>query len=103
MPKFLREDVDAIHALLTVTLEKSDYADKFNTELATYKKQAQLKGFRKVNLKAGESTVVSFEITPESRSFFRADNTWGEEPGDFEVFAGHDSHADLKCGFKVVK
>ncbi|MDZ4681825.1 MAG: trigger factor [Saprospiraceae bacterium] len=47
MPKFLREDVDAIHALLTVTLEKSDYADKFNTELATYKKQAQLKGFRK--------------------------------------------------------
>lgn len=63
----------------------------------------ELKGFRKVNLKAGESTVVSFEITPESRSFFRADNTWGEEPGDFEVFAGHDSHADLKCGFKVVK
>jgi len=47
MPKFLREDVDAINALLTVTLEKSDYADKFNTELATYKKQAQLKGFRK--------------------------------------------------------
>lgn len=47
MPKFLREDVDAIHANLTVTLEKSDYADKFNTELAAYKKQAQLKGFRK--------------------------------------------------------
>ena len=63
----------------------------------------ELKGFKKVNLKAGESTVVSFEITPESRSFFRADNIWGEEPGDFEVFAGHDSHATLKCGFKVVK
>ena len=63
----------------------------------------ELKGFKKVNLKAGESKVVSFEITPESRSFFRADNKWGEEPGDFEVFAGHDSHATLKCGFKVVK
>lgn len=47
MPKFVREDVDAINAVLTVTLEKSDYADKFNSELATYKKQAQLKGFRK--------------------------------------------------------
>ncbi len=33
--------------LLTVTLEKPDYADKFNAEMANYKKNAQLKGFRK--------------------------------------------------------
>ena len=63
----------------------------------------ELKGFKKIYLEAGASAVVTFEITPESRSFFRADKQWGEEPGDFEVFAGHDSHANLKCGFKVVE
>lgn len=63
----------------------------------------ELKGFKKIYLEAGASAVVTFEITPESRSFFRADKQWGEEPGDFEVFAGHDSHASLKCGFKVVE
>ena len=63
----------------------------------------ELKGFKKIYLEAGASAVVTFEITPESRSFFRADKQWGEEPGDFEVFAGHDSHARLKCGFKVVE
>ena len=56
----------------------------------------ELKGFKKIYLEAGASAVVTFEITPESRSFFRADKQWGEEPGDFEVFAGHDSHASLK-------
>lgn len=63
----------------------------------------ELKGFKKIYLEAGASAVVTFEITPESRSFFRADKQWGEEPGDFEVFAGHDSNASLKCGFKVVE
>lgn len=65
--------------------------------------ERELKGFSKIALKAGETKTVEFEITPESRSFFRADNVWGEEAGDFEVFIGHDSHASLKGGFKVVK
>lgn len=47
MPKFSRADKDAVNAVITVTLEKSDYESKFNAELAKYKKQAQLKGFRK--------------------------------------------------------
>lgn len=61
----------------------------------------ELKGFQKIFLKAGESKTVDFEITSESRSFFRADNTWGEEPGDFKVFIGHSSKADLACDFTV--
>ena len=65
--------------------------------------ERELKGFSKIALKAGETKEVEFEITPESRSFFRADNVWGEEAGDFEIFIGHDSHASLKGGFKVVK
>ncbi len=61
----------------------------------------ELKGFQKIFLKAGESKTVDFEITSEARSFFRADNTWGEEPGDFKVFVGHSSKADLAGDFTV--
>ena len=63
----------------------------------------ELKGFEKIALKAGESKTVEFELTPESRSFFRADNRWGEEAGDFEVFVGHDSNAKLCGKFTVTK
>ena len=63
----------------------------------------ELKGFKKIFLKAGESATVDFDITPESRSFFRADKTWGEEAGDFDVFIGHDSHASLKGIFTIAK
>lgn len=63
----------------------------------------ELKGFKKISLKAGESATVDFDITPESRSFFRADKTWGEEAGDFDVFIGHDSHASLKGMFTIAK
>lgn len=63
----------------------------------------ELKGFRKVFLKAGDSAIVDFEITQESRSFFRADNKWGEETGDFDVFVGHDSHASLAGKFTITE
>ena len=63
----------------------------------------ELKGFKKISLKTGESATVDFDITPESRSFFRADKTWGEEAGDFDVFIGHDSHASLKGIFTIAK
>lgn len=61
----------------------------------------ELKGFRRTELAAGESAVVEFEITPELRSFCRADDSWGEEAGDFDVFVGHSSKADLKASFTV--
>ena len=47
MPQVVREDVDNLNAVLTVTVAKSDYESKFNEQLAKYKQQAHLKGFRK--------------------------------------------------------
>ncbi|MCB0586072.1 MAG: trigger factor [Phaeodactylibacter sp.] len=47
MPKVVREDIDNLNAVLTVTLEKKDYEPKFNSELSKYRKQAHMKGFRK--------------------------------------------------------
>lgn len=47
MPKVEQENIDNLNAVLTVTLEKSDYEPKFKTELNKYRKQANMKGFRK--------------------------------------------------------
>ncbi|GJM32158.1 MAG: trigger factor [Saprospiraceae bacterium] len=47
MPKVVREDVDNLNSVLTVTLEKKDYEPKYVSELDKYRKQAQMKGFRK--------------------------------------------------------
>lgn len=61
----------------------------------------ELKGFRKVSLKAGESKVVEFTIQPEDMAFCRADMKFAQEPGDFHVWIGHDSNADLQGSFTV--
>ncbi len=45
----------------------------------------RLKGFSKVNLKAGESTVVTFIIHPKDLAFVNAKNEWLTEAGDFTV------------------
>jgi beta-glucosidase len=55
----------------------------------------ELKGFQKISLKAGESRVVTFTLTPDDLAFYRADMTWGSEPGTFDLFIGGNS-ADVK-------
>lgn len=59
----------------------------------------ELKGFRKIELAAGESREVSFELTPQDLAFWRADLTFGAEPGEFDVFVGGDATAALTASF----
>ncbi len=56
----------------------------------------ELKGFRKVRLEPGESTTVTFDITPSLLSFYDVNMNYVVEPGDFEIMAGNSSRdADL--------
>lgn len=45
--QIVRKETDPLHLTLELTLEPSDYAPKFESEIKKYKNQAQLKGFRK--------------------------------------------------------
>ena len=45
----------------------------------------ELKGFKRVDLKAGESKCVEFEVTPEMLQIWSARDRWEVEPGDFTV------------------
>lgn len=62
----------------------------------------ELKGFEKIFLKAGESKMVSFKITPEMLKFYNYDLQYVFEPGDFDVFVGGNSR-DAKSARFVLK
>lgn len=55
----------------------------------------ELKGFQKITLKPGESTIISFTITPETLKFYNYDLKYVWEPGEFEVMIGGNSR-DVK-------
>lgn len=50
-----------------------------------------LKGFQRISLKPGESTVVSFEILPEHLSLWNREMKRVVEPGEFKIMAGSSS------------
>jgi len=51
----------------------------------------ELKGFQKVELKPGESKVVTFAITPEHLKFYNYDLQYDWEPGEFQIMIGTNS------------
>lgn len=57
----------------------------------------ELKGFQKIELKAGESKTVSFHITPNDLKFYNYDLKYDWEPGEFEIMIGTNSR-DVKSG-----
>ncbi|HMI77394.1 MAG TPA: beta-glucosidase BglX [Ferruginibacter sp.] len=63
----------------------------------------ELKGFQKIELKAGESKNVSFNITPEDLKFYNYDLKYDWEPGDFEIMIGTNSRDVKKVQVNWVK
>ncbi|HSN62328.1 MAG TPA: beta-glucosidase BglX [Ferruginibacter sp.] len=55
----------------------------------------ELKGFQKIEIKAGESKKISFPITPADLKFYNYDLKYDWEPGEFEIQIGGNSR-DVK-------
>ena len=55
----------------------------------------ELKGFNKIELAAGESKNVSFDITADMLKFYNSDLKFDWEAGDFEIMVGPNSR-DVK-------
>jgi beta-glucosidase len=51
----------------------------------------ELKGFKKVNIKAGESAAVELDILPEHLAFTDINKKYTIEPGEFEIMVGNSS------------
>lgn len=60
----------------------------------------ELKGFQKINLKAGETKTIDFTILPEQLAFWNADMVKRTEAGDFQVWISKDSQSGKAVTFK---
>jgi beta-glucosidase len=63
----------------------------------------ELKGFKKVLLKKGESKTVEFVISASDLRFYNDKLQYVYEPGDFKVFVGGSSDNVKEADFKLVK
>ena len=63
----------------------------------------ELKGFRKIFLKAGESQRLSFVITPGQLKFYNADLDFVTEPGNYRLYIGGNSRDVKEVGFTLIK
>jgi beta-glucosidase len=57
----------------------------------------ELKGFQKIELKAGETKTVKFSITVNDLKFYNYDLKYDWEPGEFSIMIGGNSR-DVKSG-----
>ncbi|MFD1187014.1 beta-glucosidase BglX [Pontibacter rugosus] len=62
----------------------------------------ELKKFQKLHFKPGEKKTVTFAINADDLAFWRADLTYGFEPGDFKVFVGPNSRDTQEAAFTLV-
>lgn len=63
----------------------------------------ELKGFRRVTLKAGESEVLEFAISTDELAFYNNEEELLLEPGKFELYVGGSSIAPKVGEFEVIK
>ncbi|MFT7052277.1 MAG: beta-glucosidase [Psychroserpens sp.] len=61
----------------------------------------ELKGFELVLLKKGETKTLEFVLTKKELGFYNNNGDFIIEPGDFEVYVGGSSDANLKSEFTL--
>ncbi|CAD0003911.1 glycoside hydrolase family 3 N-terminal domain-containing protein [Flavobacterium chungangense] len=62
-----------------------------------------LRGFKRLNIKKGDTTTVEFILTPDELGLYNREMKFVVEPGDFEVMVGGNSTNLLRLNFKVIK
>lgn len=62
----------------------------------------ELKGFKKIELEANESTIVEFIITEEDLRFFTKDMHFSSEAGKFKLFIGTNSKDVKEVTFEYI-
>jgi beta-glucosidase len=62
----------------------------------------ELRRFRRVHLRPGESTTVSFTLTPESLALWNEEMKRVVEPGAFDILVGTSSAKTQAAQLRVI-
>ena len=108
----LSADEIAMDQALTVTARVSNTGDMAAEEVvqlyvrdlvgSVTRPVRELKGFSKIHLEPGQSQLVSFELSADDLKFFGREMKAVVEPGDFQVWVGGSSKAELGAGFQLI-
>lgn len=63
----------------------------------------ELKGFQKIELKAGETKKVEFSISEKDLAFYHQDMSFYAEPGAFKVYVGTNASDVLETQFELLE
>ncbi|HYK89892.1 MAG TPA: glycoside hydrolase family 3 N-terminal domain-containing protein [Acidobacteriota bacterium] len=63
----------------------------------------ELRGFRRIHLKAGEKQTAEFNLTTDDLAFYNDRNQLVTEPGAFHIWIAPDSASGLRGEFEVIK
>ena len=63
----------------------------------------ELKGFKKIFIKKGETKLVSFKLSVEDLKFYNSSLDFVAELGKFQVFVGTDSNTEMMKEFNLIK
>lgn len=63
----------------------------------------ELKAFRRQELAPGESVQVEFRLSVNELAYYHRDGSFQAEPGDFDIWVGGDSRADLHTSLRLLK
>ena len=64
--------------------------------------KGKLKGFQRVHLHPSELKTVRFKLNTSDLSFYNRRMEFVAEEGEFEVWIGGDSNANLKSSFRLI-
>ena len=62
----------------------------------------ELKGFKRVHLKPGETQTVQFKLTPAELGYYNLEMAWVVEPGTFQIMVGPNSVETTRVALQVV-
>ncbi len=62
----------------------------------------ELKGFKRVFLKAGKNQTVTFELTSRELSYYNRESKEVVDPGEYGVMVGTNSSQGLKASFELI-
>lgn len=94
---------------VTVSVNLQNTGDRAGTEVAQLyvrdlvgsvtRPVKELKGFKRVELAAGETVRLDFELGAKDLAFYTKRGKWEAEPGEFEVFVGGSSTVEQSAKF----
>jgi beta-glucosidase len=111
--RFSYSDIKAVAGgnLITITANVTNTGDRDGDEIVQLYIQdmvgsitrpvKELKGFKKLLIRKGETVNVSFTLTCDDLSFYHPDLKKYWEPGEFKAFVGGSSAENISASFKL--